>query len=524
VRTAWGLETPEGFETLAAFAERERREWPRELVAELILGFLSEVVDADEPAPHRGRFAPVVLATRRRAEGAPWGGLILAQANAGEWPRRRDPNPWLDDAARLALRRRGAGAAAPATSEEAFALERAGYAELARDAGARLVVTAAARDEREPDRALAPNAFAERWLWAGGERRPQEALERLAWSRPAREEAAPESWRAIREGRRDPARPFDEFFLCIDPVDTDADSAPLPERLSPSTLEKGATDPAVLWFRGLLRLEPARREPLARALPLRRGQAAHRLLAEAVRPEGCRDGEWGALRPQAEARARLEHALRRERTSRPEGAWYWEAEQGRLEALCRGLLERFYANGDGAFAVVECWLPEAARLTLPGWTIPLRGRMDAARSDRPGWAGARVHVYDYKSGGAEKALDASRMAKRAESLQLALYLDAVRSLGAAGATIWKLTEDEASPLGAEELDEALAGLPRLLEAMRAGRYGALTPDRNPHGGREPWPWPIACVPVAARDLKAKHALTFGPDGAAGREEESDDHE
>ena len=511
VGAAWGLQTPEGFETLTGFAARETGLWPRELVAELVLAFLPELADADETPAHRGVFAPVVLATRRRAEGAPWTGLVLAQANAGEWPRRRDPNPWFDDAARLALRRRGVPA--PMTSEDASALERAGYQALASDAAAECVVTASACDEREPDRPLAPNAFLERLLWSAGERRPAEALARLARARRPDTDAGDEkrtaSWRAVRDGRRDPARAFDGYFLCIDPVDTEGGEAPLPERLSPSTLEKGAADPAVLWFRGLLRLEPARREPLARALPLRRGQVAHRLLADAVRPAGCRDGEWGPLRPEAEARARLEAGLAGERVARAGGDWYWEAEHGRLEALCRGLLARFYATGEGDYAVVECWLPEAARLTLPGWTIPVRGRMDVARADRPGWEGARVHVYDYKSGAAERALDAARMAERAESLQLAIYLDAVRSLGAAGATIWKLTAEEASPLGAEELDAALAGLPRLLDAMRAGRYGALTPDRNPHGGREPWPWPIACTPISARDLRAKHALTFG---------------
>jgi hypothetical protein len=505
VAAAWGLELPEGFETLAAFGARESRDWPREPVAELVLAFLPETADASEPPPQAGLFANVVLTTRRRAEQAPWARLILAQANAGEWPRRRDPNPWLDDSVRVALNRGGRGAAPLLTGEDASRLERDGFAGLAREARLGLAVSAAARDEAAPDRALAPNAFLERLLWARGEHRPQEALARLAAEAPDGAGEAPADWRAARAGRRDPTRPFDKFFLCID----DTDTIPLPARLSPSTLEKGVADPAVLWFRGLLRLEPAAREPLERALPLRRGQLAHRLLADAVRPSGHRDGDWGPLKPEAEARDVLEGGLATERASHPPGQWYWEAEQGRLEALCRALLKRFYATGSGEHVVVECWLPEAARLTLPGWEVPVRGRMDVARADRPAWAGARVHLYDYKSGAAEKALDAARMAERAESLQLAIYLDAVRSLGASEATVWKLTADEATALEASELDAALSGLPRLMEAMKSGRYGALTPDRNPHGGREPWPWPVACTPIPARDLKAKFALTFG---------------
>jgi hypothetical protein len=510
VTRAWSVSPPEGFATLVAFSALDGREWPRELVAELALEFLPEVAVADEPAPQRGFFSPVVLTTRRRAEGAPWGRLILAQANAGDWPRRREANPWLDDAARLALNRSGRGRAALLTAEAAAALERAGHASLARDAGVALAVSAAARDEADPDRALAPNAFLERLLWARGERRPREALARLGLEAAGRGSDAPDApaeWRAARAGRADPTRPFDRFFLCIEATDTNP--APLPARLSPSTLEKGVVDPAVLWFRGLLRMEPARREPLARMMPRRRGQTAHRLLAAAVRPEGCRDGEWGALRPEADARERLERGLAAERAARPADQWYWAAEHGRLEALCRGLLARFYACGEGEYAVVECWLPEAARLTLPGWDIPVRGRMDAARADRPGWDGARVRLFDYKSGGAEKALDAGRIGERAESLQLAIYLDAVRSLGVAEASICKLTPDEASVLGTDDLAEALRALPALLDAMRSGRYGALTPDRNPHGGPDPWVWPLACTPIPARDLRAKYALTFG---------------
>ena len=507
VASRWDLALPEGFAGLDAFAALEPSDWPRELVAELLLAFLPEVAEPLESAPHQGGFARVILATRRRAEGAPWARLLLAQANAGEWPRRREPNPWLGDAERLSLNRSGRGLAPLLTSEDASALERAGHEALLAEPVLGRALSAAAVDEAEPDRPLAPNGPLERLLWARGERRPQEALAAGAAHLPPAPPASAEvaAWSLVRAARRDPARPFDAFFLCLEPT---PEPFPLPSRLSPSTLEKSLVDPAVLWFRGLLRLEPGRREPLARALPLRRGQVAHRLLATALRPAGCRDGEWGPLKTETEARSALENALATER-ARHAGGWYWNAEHGRLETLCRALLRRFYATGAGDHVVVECWLPEAARLTLPGWTIPVRGRMDIARGDRPEWTGANIHLCDYKSGGAEKALDAERMAARAESLQLAVYLDAVRSLGVTAATVWKITADEASSLGAEELDTALAALPPLMDAMSAGRYGALTPDRNPHGGREPWPWPLACTPIPARDLLAKYTLTFG---------------
>ncbi len=520
VAARWNLALPEDFAGLDAFAVREPNEWSRELVADLLLAFLPEVAVPIETAPQQGGFARIILTTRRRAEGAPWSRLLLTQANVGEWPRRHNPNPWLGDAERMNLNRSGRGLAHLLTSEDASALERTGYETLLAEPVAGRALSAAAVNEAKPDRPLAPNSLLERLLWARGERRPQEALATSGAHLPPTPPASAEitAWSSVRAGRRDPARPFDAFSLCLNPG---TGPFPLPLRLSPSTLEKSLLDPAMLWFRGLLRLEPARREPLARALPLRRGQIAHRLLASALLPAGCHEGEWGVLKSEDEARQTLENALAAERARHP-GSWYWNADHGRLETLCRALLRRFYATGEGDYVVVECWLPETARLTLPGWTIPVRGRMDIARADRPEWAGAHIHLCDYKSGAAEKTLNPDRMAARAESLQLAIYLDAVRSLDVASATVWKITADEASPLSTEELPTALAGLPPLMDAMLTGRYGALTPDRNPHGGREPWPWPLACTPIPARDLLAKYTLTFGAPPDNPEEEDSSD--
>lgn len=256
----------------------------------------------------------------------------------------------------------------------------------------------------------------------------------------------------------------------------------------------------------LLRLEPARREPLARALPLRRGQIAHRLLASALLPAGCREGEWGALKSEDEARQTLENALAAERARHP-GSWYWNADHGRLETLCRALLRRFYATGEGDYVVVECWLPETARLTLPGWTIPVRGRMDIARADRPEWAGAHIHLCDYKSGAAEKTLNPDRMAARAESLQLAIYLDAVRSLDVASATVWKITADEASPLSTEELPTALAG-PAPADG-RDARRALWRAYAGPQSARRPRT--LALAPGLHSDPRPRPARQIHPD-------------
>jgi hypothetical protein len=106
--TAWRLPLPESLAALTGFAAQVPREWPRALAADFLMGFLPETAPAEEPASAHGGFAPVTLTTRRRAEGAPWTHLVAVHANAGEWPQRRDANPWLNDAERAALIGRGA--------------------------------------------------------------------------------------------------------------------------------------------------------------------------------------------------------------------------------------------------------------------------------------------------------------------------------------------------------------------------------------------------------------------------------
>jgi len=375
-------------------------------------------------------------------------------------------------------------------------------------------MSAALHEDTDPDTRLSPNGLLERVLWARGERRLSEAMVTLARTSAPSSTAAGDAgelaaWQEVYHRRRDPARAFDEHFLCLGPAVGGTESM-LPEQVSARTVESSVGDPAIWWFKGLLGLEPQGHDPLLRALARRRGTLAHRLLASAVRPSGCREGEWGRLPAFSEAAARLDELLAAEAAARPP-TLYWNSEHSILAAICRDLLAEFYAAGEGEFVAVEWWLPPAARLDLDGLSLPLRGRLDVVRSDLPGWAGARLHLYDYKTGRGDKALAASRMAEKGESLQLGVYLAGVRSLGVASAQVWKLQPGASSSLGEDELAESLGGLKRLARALRTGKFGALTRDITGRGAA-PWVWPLASVPLPSADLRAKYAATFSEDG------------
>jgi len=508
---AWKLPMPETLTAPAGFAAQVQREWPRALLADFIMGFLPETAPAEEPVAAHGGFAPVTLTTRRRAEGAPWTHLVAVHANAGEWPQRRDANPWLNDAQRTALSAKGRFSIGLFTSEQAAGLEKAGMAALFADARDAVALSAAASDELDAETRLSPNSLLERVLWARGERRSAEAMARMALAAPERVEtdqsyaAEIARWLGITQSRDDEKQPFDEFSICLNAA-PDPSQRVLPERVSPRTVEASFSDPAVWWFKGLLGLQAQCHDPLQRVLARRRGTLAHRLLAGAVRPDGCAEGEWGPLPGQAQAEERLAALLAAERAARPYNL-YWRSEYIRLAGLCRDLLGELYQSGAGDFVAVEWWLPSAASLNLDGIPLPLRGRLDVVRSDRRGWEGAQLHLYDYKTGKGDDALSASRMAAKGESLQLGVYLAGARSLGVAGAQVWKLQPKKTSSISEAELDEAMGGLARLARALRTGKFGALTADITGRGA-DPWTWPLATVPVPARNLRAKYAATF----------------
>ena len=509
VSARFRLPGAESWPALVAYARLDRRELPAKVVFAALASFLPEKSAATD-APGRGLFAPVTLTTWRRATALAWSDVIFVESNAGVWPARADARGWLTDEQREELNRRGRFKLGLFTSDSRAGLEKQGCTDLARNTAGRVVFSAALFDEEEPELKLAPNAWLERVLLAGGTGSAdgrEEQFSRLARKialAPEDNPAPAATWFDIGERRRDPAVAFDEYFLCGDPAGT------RPAELAARLIEQAVRDPAELWFEGVLRLQRVGWAPLVRARKKSLGSLVHRVLAAALRGRPV-EGVFRELPPAEDARTQLAADLAKLRGEWPRDR-YWDSFHAELGELAAVLLGKVYRLTAGRFVAVEAKLPAGTAIPLgaEGERVGIVGRMDLVLSDRPEWAGAQVDIVDFKTG-ADARLTAAAMARGA-SLQLGVYLAAVETLGIAGGRVWMLKPDATKPasIGLSELPEALAALAQLGRHLATGRYGALTADRTDfsHG----YEWPLACPPVRHAVLLQKFAATFGGPG------------
>jgi len=515
VSTKFHLTPPAGWPALAAFAARETQPLPARVIFAALASFLPEKSPA-VAAPGRGRFARVTLTTRRRAVGVAWSHVVLVEANRGIWPEPTQPGCWLTDDQRRTLNAAGRFSLGLFTGDDRAALEKQACASLVRDTSTRVIFSAALFDEEEPELKLAPNAWLERVLISRGlsgdtEGGLEAAFARLAQNATAPTGGVPGAWADVWRRRRDPTAPFDEYFFSAPPA------LIRPDSLAARQIERGIEDPATLWFDGVLGVKRVDWRPLARARKKSLGSLAHGLLAAALRGDPA-EGIFMTKPGLASARAALASALDAVRAGWPRDR-YWDSFHAELGEIVRALLEKVYTLDGGNFVAVEARLSRGATIPVgEGARLAVHGRMDLALLDRPAWEGARVEIVDFKTG-TDAGLSAARMARGA-SLQLGVYLEAVRSLGAADGRVWMLKPDASAPssLGLDELDRALAALPQLGRHLATGCYGALTPDRTDYS--RGCDWPLACAPVRYAVLAQKFAATFP--AAAIAEEAADD--
>ncbi len=509
------LEAPQGWSALQAFATKSDDLYPTPVLLAALASFLPETAPVTS-APGRGQFARVTLTSRRRAVGLAWSHTIWVESNSGIWPERRDPSCWLTDTDREQLNSQHRLPLGLFTSEQRAWLEKQGCAALAADTREQIIFTAAIHDEEEPELALAPNVWVERVLWAQGAATRPGGLEaafldaRLAVSTPAVQSDSTADWLAVWNGRRQPDRPFDDYFLSADPALVGNPTKTLPARL----IESAVSDPAELWFDAVLGVSRVAWEPFLRSRQKAIGQRVHGLLALALRPDAISNDGFGLLPEQAQARRVLDQSLAAQRALWPDDA-YGDSFHGELCAVSRDLLAAVYTLEAGPWVATELRLPPKATLTLvgSGLALPVAGRMDLVLSDRDGWAGATVRVIDFKTGGDSK-LSAKTMGRSGSSLQLGVYLGAVQSLGVDAGTVLMLKPmaDGSGELSLADLPVALALTARLDRMLTTGVCGALTPDRSKYSNFG-YDWPLACAPIASAILHAKFALTHGDDEA-----------
>jgi hypothetical protein len=517
IAEAFLLPVPAGWDELASFAARETGPLPLALAAEALAAFLPNASPA--AVAGKGVFARVTLTTRRRAGGEPWSHVIFTGATVGTWPAAPELGPWLTEEHRVRLNARARFSLGLLTRDDRAQLERDAYAAITRDTREEIIFSAALFDEQEPELKRGPNAWVERLLFWQNAVRPDWSLER-AWEAMAQvaprapEESMPtgerEQWRSVWISRRDPVRPFDEYFYCADPA------VARPAYLAAGLIERGFQDPAVLWYESVLGVRAVDWRPFVRASRRALGKIVHRVLAEALRGEEAGTAFHPMLAP-AECRARLEQALAAWRRGRPVNC-YWESFHAELAHVARVLLEKLLALPGGRFAAVEWTLPRGVALPAGRDRIGVRGRIDVALADQPRWEGSVVNIVDFKTG-TIPPLSGERMAKKGDGLQLGVYLAAARELGATAGRVWLLKPEPGgeSSLTMEEVTAVLAPLARLGDHLASGRYGQLTADRTEYSrGFEP---PLACTPIKHAVLAEKFRRTFGAAQAAGEDDD-----
>jgi hypothetical protein len=513
-RDRLGVAAPAGWHALQEFAGRAAEPMPAGALLAAIRSFLPEKGPI-AASPGKSPFARVTLTTLRRAAGTSWSDVILAEANSRIWPEKREPSLWLGDEARRELdMRHGRFSLGLPTSDDRAVLERRLCSRLARDTRASVVFSAALFSEENPDVRLAPNGWLERVMWRKGLLSAPGSgpggFERLA---AGTRRAVPDGWPSLAAWsdvwlrRRDPAAPFDEYFLA------EPGGGHRPRSLSTSQIDRGIGDPATLWFGAVLRVRRVDWHPFRRERRKAVGTAVHAVLKNALRGVPA-EGGFFQFPERAGAEARLAAELSRLRARWPADR-YWDSFHGDVSRAARQLLERVYELPPAGFGAVELKLPDGASVPVGGSErICVHGRIDLVLSDRPRWDGSRVDVADFKTG-SDPRLSARRMASTGASLQLGVYLEAARSLGASG-SVWMLKpEERPASLGMAELERACARLPVLGAHLATGIYGARTPDRTDysHG----FEWPLACAPIDAAILEDKFAATFGDGAGAGDE-------
>jgi hypothetical protein len=520
VRDSFFLGEPSGWSVLRVFAQRAQVTMPARALLGAIRGFLPEKGPASA-ARGPGEFARVTLTTVRRAAGLAWSDVVFVESNAGVWPERREPSPWLGDEARRRLNLADGSPRGLATADDRAAIERRLFCAIARDTRRSVTLSAALFSEEEPEVRLGPNTLLERVMWSQSLRTgggaSGTALERLALAPPRpsavdRQAAPPEGWHAIWEQRRDPARPFDEHFL------SDPSGRSTPSSLPASQVERGIKDPARLWFDSVLRVRRVEWRPFVRDRRKAVGTAVHRALAVALRGAPA-EGQFFVLPERAVAEASLAAELGRQRTQWPQDR-YWDSFHLDVGSGAREMLRRVFQIAHARFGAVECRLPEGATIPVGrAGRLGVQGRVDFVLADRPGWSGAEVDIVDFKTGGGS-AFSSRRMGSTGEALQLGVYLLAAQSAGASG-RVWMFKPDAAPRAMDGAAVASSAGKLDVLGAhLATGIFGALTPDRDEY--TRVFEWPLACAPIGYTTLEGKFEATFGAPAGEGEAEADDD--
>jgi hypothetical protein len=279
-----------------------------------------------------------------------------------------------------------------------------------------------------------------------------------------------------------------------------------PAAWSATDLDEAVVSPATFALRALFGAESTAGWTPARAEAAAVGNRAHRWLGRVL---GLGDHlSLAGAAPDAEARVFRELTAARRELEEWYGAEglaipiWWETCLRKTAWATRRCLREVRGWLEGHYCAMEQSLAVTVR-TSAG-PLMLKGRIDILISDRPELPGARVRMFDFKTGRAQAPSLATLAGGNGS--QFAAYYLMARDAGAAEAVIGIIKpEDRARDVFAAPDEEALRArfslLAELWRDLRFGRRGPLVTD---YGVCETLP--LATVPIDPAILTQKAGL------------------
>ena len=486
-----------------ALSDRERvpgRAFMEWLAAQL-------AAERSTPAPpDYASLAPVVVTTFANAAQQTWERLIFLDSNEHVWPAPIVENPFLPDAARLRLNHNRKESAHLLTTRDLRTLDQARFLDLLEHCRRSIVFAGVLIEQTDAGDHAQPNEWVLRALLETSE----DAFPPDLWFASA-QVSPPDPPRAldpderahlerVHGSRHNGTMPFDRYQFNFH------ESKIEPGAWSATDLDEAVTCPATFALRVLFGAESTAGWTPSRAEGAAVGNRAHRWLGRVL---GLGDHlSLAGAAPASDAKvfreltaARLELEEWYGAEALPVPIW-WETCLRKTAWATRRCLREVRGWIEGHYCAMEQKL--AVTVTTPGGPLLLKGRIDILISDRPEIPGARVRIFDFKTGRSQ-APSLSTL-ERGNGAQFAAYYLMVRDIGASEAVIGIIKPEERTRevFGASD-EEALrarfALLANLWRNLRFGRRGPLVTD---YGVCETLP--LATVPIDPAILDQKAAL------------------
>jgi hypothetical protein len=454
--------------------------------------------------PDYTALAPVVVTMFAGAAQQTWERLIFLDSNEHVWPAPIEENPFLPDAARARLNSNRKECAHLLTTRDLRALEQARFLDLIEHCRGSIAFAGVLLEQTETGDHAQPNDWVLRSLLETGHFSPDfwaKSTRRVSPEAPVALDAEERAHIEVVHGsRRNGTMPFDRYQFNFNETKLE------PGAWSATDLDQAMTCPATFALRELFGAQSTADWTPVRAEGAAVGNRAHRWLGRILAPGNqlsppgpARDDEAKLARELAATRRELEEWYGAEGLAMP--IW-WETCLRKTEWATRRCLREVRGWLEGDFCATEQKLAVTVR-TAAG-PLLLKGRIDILISDRPEIPGARVRMFDFKTGRGQ--VPSLATLERGYGAQFAAYYLMARDAGAAEAVIGIIKPEERARdvFGAANEEGLRARFGVLAELWRNLRFGRRGPLVSDYGVCETLP--LATTPINPAILEQKAGL------------------